>query len=67
MHVFFLAVLGLGCYVGFSLVVVSRGYSLAVERGLLIVAASLVAELRLQGVPASAAVAHGLSSCGIWA
>ena len=48
MHVFFLAVLGLGCYVGFSLVVVSRGYSLAVERGLLIVAASLVAELRLQ-------------------
>ena len=66
MYLLFLAVLGLGCCVGFSLVAVSRGYSL-VEHGLLIVVASLVAEHRLQGVQASAVVARGLSSCGIWA
>ena len=36
---------------GFSLVVVSRGYCLAVARGLLISVVSLVAE-------------HGLNSCG---
>ena len=46
MYLLFLAVLGLGCCVGFSLVAVSRGYSL-VEHGLLIVVASLVAEHRL--------------------
>ena len=40
----FLAVLGLCCCVGFSLVVVSGGYSLFVVHGLLIVVASLVAE-----------------------
>ena len=40
----FMAVLGLRCCVGFSLVVVSGGYSLFVVHGLLIVVASLVAE-----------------------
>ena len=39
-----LAVLGLLCYVGFSLVVMSRGYSLVVVLRLLIAVASLVAE-----------------------
>ena len=34
----FLAVLGLRCYMSFSVVVVSGGYSLAVSYGLLIVA-----------------------------
>ena len=38
---------------GFSLVAVSRGYSLVAMHGLLITAASLVAE-------------HGLSSSGAW-
>ena len=38
----FLAVLGLRCRTGFSLVVVSGGYSLAVVCRLLLVAASLV-------------------------
>ena len=42
----FLAVLDLHCYAGFSLVSVSRGYSL-VECGLLSVVSSLVAEHRL--------------------
>ena len=40
----FLAVLGLCCYVGFSLVVVSRGYSLVVRQRLLTAVASPVAE-----------------------
>ena len=44
---FFLAVLGLCCCVGFSLVVENGDYSLVVVRGLLIVAASLVVEHRL--------------------
>ena len=41
---FFLAVLGLCCCVGFSLVVASEGYSLVVVCGLLIVLASLAVE-----------------------
>ena len=40
----FLAVLGLRCYTGFSLVVASGSYSPAAVHGLLIVVASLVAE-----------------------
>ena len=40
----FLAVLGLHCCTGFSLVMESGGYSLASVRGLLIAVASLVAE-----------------------
>ena len=47
-----LAVLGLSCCVGFSLVVTSGGYSLVAVCGLLIAVASLVVERRLQ--------AHGL-------
>ena len=39
---YYLAVLGLLCRTGFSLVAVSGGYSLAVVRRLLLVAASLV-------------------------
>ena len=40
----FLAVLGLHCCSGFSLVVASRGYSLVAVLGLLIVVASLITE-----------------------
>ena len=40
----FLAVLGLCCSVGFSLVVTSGGYSLVAGHGLLIAVVSLVAE-----------------------
>ena len=59
---------------GFSLVAVRRSYSLAVVLGLLIVAASLVAEHRLSGAQGTVAVhtdsvlvVHGLScpvACG---
>ena len=48
---FIVAVLGLRCYAGFSLVTASGGYSPGVTHGLLIVVASLVVE-------------HRLSSCG---
>ena len=41
---FILAVLGLHCCVGFSLVVESRGYSLVAVCGLLIAMASLIEE-----------------------
>ena len=47
-----MAVLGLGCCTGFSLVVESRGYSVVVVHGLLIVVTSLV-EHMLYGVWAS--------------
>ena len=43
----YLAVLGLPCSMGFSLVVVSGGYSLVEVQGLLIMVASLLAEPRL--------------------
>ena len=59
MYLLFLAVLGLGCCVGFSLVAVSRGYSLVVEHGLLIVVAS---RCRAQALGCA-----GFSSCGSWA
>ena len=42
-----LAVLGLYCCMGFSLVAVSRGYSLVAVHGLLIAVASLAVEHRL--------------------
>ena len=58
-----LAVLGLPCCTGFSLVSESRGYSRVAVIGLHIAVASLVVERRLSGVWASVAVAHGLSSC----
>ena len=58
--ILFLAVLGIHCCMGFSLVVKSRSYSLVVEHGLLIVVASLVAEHGLSR--------HvGFSSYGAWA
>ena len=60
----FLAVLGLRCCKGFSLVVESRGYALVVTHRLLIVVASLVTKHGLQGVQVSVVAAHGLSSCG---
>ena len=50
-----MAVLGLRCRHGFSLVAMC---------GLLIAVASLVAEHGLQGARASVVVAHGLSCCG---
>ena len=51
----FLAVLGLHCCSGFSLVVASRAYSLVAVHGLLTAVASLVAEHRLQGAWAGVA------------
>ena len=66
--VLFMAVLGLGGRVGFSLVVASEGYSLVALHSLLVVVASLV---RLQGTQPVLVVApeleHRLSSCGEWA
>ena len=52
---------------GFSLFVVSGGYSPVAVHGLLIAMASLVVEHRLYGSQASVAEAHGLRSCGSWA
>ena len=57
----FLAALGLCCCMGFCLGAVSGGHSLAAVHELIAVA-SLV-EHRLQSAKASAAAAHGLSSC----
>ena len=51
--------LGLCGCVGFSLVVVSRGYCAVAVCGLLI-----AAEHRLEGMQVSAVAAHGLNSCG---
>ena len=48
---------------GLSLVALSRGYSLVELFGLLIAAAFLVVEHRLQGTRASVVVAHGFISC----
>ena len=55
--------LGLPCCAGFSIVVMSRGYSLVAIHGLLIAMASLVVEPRLKGSCDSAAATHGLSGC----
>ena len=60
----FLAVLGLCCCVGFSLVVESGGYSPVGAPGLPIAAASLVVERGLWGSQASVVAACGLTSCG---
>ena len=56
--------LGLHCCADFSLVAVSRGYSLAAVQGLLLAMASLVATDRLQGLWTSAVAARGSSGCG---
>ena len=59
--VLFMAVLGLGGRVGFSLVVASEGYSLVALHSLLVVVASLV---RLQGTQPVLVVAPELESTG---
>ena len=59
----FLAVLGLCCCSGFSLVVTSRDSFLVAMGGLLILVASLVAH-GLWGAWASVVLACGLSTCG---
>ena len=56
--------LGLCCCLDFSPVMVTGGHSLVAVQGLLIVVASLVAERRLWGLRASAAVVSALSSRG---
>ena len=56
----FLALLGLRCYMGFSLVAKSGGYSLVAVRGILLAVASLAAEHRLYGTQASAVAAPRL-------
>ena len=58
-----LAVLGLRCCAGSSLVAASRDYALVAEHRLHTVAASLVTEHGLQNSQVSVAVACGLSSC----
>ena len=62
----FLAVIGLHCCTGFSLVMVS-GVCSPVVHGPLIAEASPVEEHGLQSTQASVVVIHGLSSCGSWA
>ena len=62
MHLF-LVVLGLCFCMGFSLVAMSRGYSLLAVLGFLIAVVSLVAEHKLWRVQASVVVSHRLSSC----
>ena len=62
-----LAVLGLHCFEGFSLVVASGGYSLVAVHGLLIAVASLFVVQGLQS-SGSVVVTHRLScpaTCGI--
>ena len=58
--ILFLAVLGLRCCAGFSLVAASRGHSPVAVRGLLIVVASLVVKHRLYSMGASVVVAPRL-------
>ena len=55
----YLAVLGLFCCMGLSLVAVSRGHSLVVVLGLVISVASPVAEHGLKGTQASVVVVPG--------
>ena len=65
----FLAVLDLPCCSSFSLVAASGGDSLVAICGLLIAAASLIAEPRLWSTWASLVEVHGLScpaACGIF-
>ena len=51
---------------GFSLLVVGRGYSPVAMHRLLVMLASLGAEHQLWGAQASVVAAHGLTSCGSW-
>ena len=64
-----MAVLGLRCCAGFSLIMESGGYSPVSVCRLLTAVASLVAELGLQSMQASVVVVHRLScpaACGIF-
>lgn len=61
---FDLFVLDLCCCTGSPLAVGSRGYSVVGKHGLLIMMASLLVKLRLEGKRASAVVVRGLRSCG---
>ena len=61
-----LAMLGLPCCTGFSLVAENEGYYPIAVLGLLIEIASLLAEHRLWGALASVVGTHGLSSCDSW-
>ena len=60
----FLAVLGLSCCAGFSVVAVSGGCSLFAVHGLLTTLASLATERRLWSVQATVAAARRLQSWG---
>ena len=64
----FLAVLGLNCCVGFSLVAASRDCSLAVVCGLLVAVASLVVEHKLQNPSLGfTSCSPGACCCGLQA
>ena len=69
----FLAVLGLRCHTGFSLVVENGDYSLVAEHGLLFAVASLVGTrasivvARVLSSCSSKALEHRLNNCGAWA
>ena len=65
MFVLFLALLGLYCCIGFSLVAVREGYSLDLVFRLLIEVASLVSEHRLSVAGASRVAVHRLRGCGM--
>ena len=56
--IYVLAVLGIHCFMGFSLVVVSGGYFLDAVHRLLTVETSLVLKHRLKGARASVVVAR---------
>ena len=64
-----MAVLGLCCYTGFSLVVASGGNPLVAAGGLLTAVALLVAEHRHSGFSScgSQALEHEFNSCATWA
>ena len=55
-----MTILGLCCYIGFSLVAASGSYSLGVVCRLLVAVVSLVVEHGLEGVQASVVAAPGL-------
>ena len=67
----FLAVLGLHCWVDFSLVVASESHSPVGVNGLLVAVASLVAEPESRALGLSScgppALERRLSGCGTWA
>ena len=65
----FLAVLGLCCCEGFSLVTGSRGCSLVAAHVFLMMVSSVVAEQGLQDmwIQQLLALEHRLNGCGVWA